>query len=41
VASAVERYAKDVSTRRFPGHGETYFSTRRKAGAPLVDIPAG
>ena len=41
VASAVERYANDVSTRRFPGSGETYFSARRKLGAPPVDIPAG
>jgi 3-methyl-2-oxobutanoate hydroxymethyltransferase len=41
VASAVERYANDVSTRRFPGSGETYFSAHRKLGAPPVDIPAG
>jgi 3-methyl-2-oxobutanoate hydroxymethyltransferase len=41
VASAVERYANDVSARRFPGSGETYFSARRKLGVPPVDIPAG
>lgn len=41
VSSAVERYAGDVAARRFPGSGETYFSARRKPGAPLVDIPAG
>ena len=41
VASACERYAADVRARRFPGSGETYFSSRRRAGSPLVDIPAG
>lgn len=41
VSSAVERYAADVVTRRFPGSGETYFSARRRPRASLVDIPAG
>lgn len=41
VASAVERYAGDVACRRFPASGETYFPSRRRSDAPLVDIPAG
>lgn len=41
VASACERYAGDVRARRFPASGETYFSSGRRAGASLVDIPAG
>lgn len=41
VASAVERYAIDVRSRRFPGSGETYFASRRRPGSALADIPAG
>ena len=41
VSSAVERYSEDVAHRRFPGSGETYFSSKRRPGAPVVDIPAG
>ena len=41
VASAAERYALDVAGRRFPASGETYFSSKRRPGTPVVDIPAG
>ncbi|MFM8821348.1 MAG: 3-methyl-2-oxobutanoate hydroxymethyltransferase, partial [Phenylobacterium sp.] len=41
VVSAVERYSADVRSRRFPGSGETYFSSRRRSGNALMGIPAG
>lgn len=41
VASAVERYAADVASRRFPSSGETYFNARRRPGVHPVDVPAG